>query len=448
MQIVILSGGSGTRLWPLSNDARSKQFLRLLSDPEGKPESMLQRLVRQLREAGINDNITVATSMAQRDAVAGQLKDVDILTEPSRSHNFPAIALATEYLTKVKHCDSNEIIVVLPCDPFTVSGYFEAIRRMVAGVQKDAAELILMGIAPTYPSSKYGYILPAPPTDLSVETGVSHVDRFIEKPSVEDAETLIGLGAVWNAGVFAFRLGFLNKLTSQYLNYNTFEEVVEHYDLLPHTSFDYEVLEKTENMGMVPFCGRWKDLGTWNTLTDEISCRNYGNVITDGTGENTHIFNELELPLVCIGTKDLVVAASPDGILVSEKSKSEDIKKLSPQLHHRPMFEERRWGIYRVIDQTKALDGHCSLTKRLTLNPGASISYQRHAHREEVWTFVDGEGEIVIGDERKPVKRGMTFIIPAGTMHALKAKTPLTFIEVQTGTPLIEEDIERFPYEW
>lgn len=448
MQIIILSGGSGTRLWPLSNDARSKQFLRLLSDPDGNPESMLQRLVRQLRASGINAEITVATSASQRDAVAGQLKDVNILTEPSRRHTFPAIALASEYLAKVKNCPANETVVVLPCDPFTVSGYFEAIRRMVKGIENNAADLILMGIAPTYPSSKYGYILPSPPSDLSVETGVSHVERFVEKPSVNEAEKLIGEGAVWNAGVFAFRLGFLSNLTSKYINYNSFEEVVEHYELLPHTSFDYEVLEKTENMGMVPFCGRWKDLGTWNTLTDEISCRTYGKVITDGTGENTHIFNELDLPLVCIGTKDLVIAASPDGILVTEKAKSEDIKKFGNQVHHRPMFEERRWGIYRVIDQTKAADGHCSLTKRLTLNPGASISYQRHAHREEVWTFVDGEGEIVIGDKRQPARRGMTFIIPAGTMHALRAITPLTFIEVQTGTPLIEEDIERFPYEW
>ena len=447
MQIVILSGGSGTRLGPLSNDARSKQFLRLLSDPSGNPESMLQRVVRQLREAGINDDITVATSVSQRDAVASQLgEEVDIVTEPLRRHTFPAICLAAEYLLKVKGCSPDETVIVLPCDPFTERGYFETIRKMAHGIENNYAPLMLMGLFPTYPSSKYGYIIPD--KDKEADGYLRQVSRFVEKPSEEEAALLIKNGAYWNAGVFAFRLNFITDWASRYVRYDSFGEIATHYEDFPQTSFDYEVVETTRSLGMVEFHGNWKDLGTWNTLTDEIDTRVYGNVITDSTCENTHIFNELDLPLLCIGTRDLVIAASPDGILVTEKSKSEQIKKYAGDLRTRPMYEERRWGIYRVIDQTEAADGHRSLTKRLTLYAGASISYQRHTFREEVWTFVDGEGEIVIGEERRPVKRGMTVIIPAGTMHALRASTPLTFIEVQSGTKLIEEDIERFPYEW
>lgn len=451
MQIIILSGGSGTRLWPLSNDARSKQFLRLLSDPSGNPESMLQRVTRQIKNSDLNASITIATGIAQKDAVSSQLgADVDIVTEPSRRHTFPAICLACEYLAKVKGCQAGETVVVMPCDPFTGDDYFTSISRMARAVEQDEADLLLMGITPTYPSAKYGYIL----SDYGNNSGTTEtdrvvkVDKFIEKPSSSEAEKLIAGGALWNAGVFAFRLGFMTGLAEKYVTGNSFEEIAASFSNYPFTSFDYEVAEKTKSMAMVPYSGNWKDLGTWNTLTDEISWHTYGNVIADDSNRDTHIFNELDMPLLCIGTSGLVIAASPDGILITDKSRSEDIKNFATQLKHRPMYEERRWGVYRVIDHTEAPDGHCSLTKRLTLNPGASISYQRHACRDEVWTFVDGEGEIVLDEQRKPVRRGDTIVIPAGTMHALRATTPLTFIEVQSGTKLIEEDIERFSYEW
>lgn len=151
---------------------------------------------------------------------------------------------------------------------------------------------------------------------------------------------------------------------------------------------------------------------------------------------------------MCIGTKDLIIAASPDGILVSEKSCSEDIKKFADRLKRRPMYEERRWGTYKVIDYVDYPDGFSALTKHLTLNPGASISYQNHACRDEVWTFIDGEGEIVLDGKRQPVHRGMTVQIPKGVRHALRASTSLSFIEVQSGSNLVESDIQRFPLDW
>ena len=449
MQIILLSGGSGTRLWPLSNDARSKQFLKILpGENANSPESMIQRVVRQIKESGIDADISIATSVSQRDAVAGQLgSEAEIITEPSRRHTFPAISLACEYLRLVKKCSPDETVIVMPCDPFTGLGYYETVSKMSEGIEKDLCNLMVMGLKPTYPSSKYGYIEPYPKAE-EIGEGIIPVRSFVEKPSVADAQNLIEHGALWNAGVFSFRLDYLNKLSRKYVNPGSYQDCVNNFKDYPLTSFDYEVAEKEKSMGVVKFDGYWKDLGTWNTLTDELEKKEYGNVITDGSSENTHIFNELTIPLLCIGTKDLVIAASPDGILVSEKSKSENVKKYANDLKQRPMYEERRWGTYKVVDYIEFPDNFHALTKQLTLNPGASISYQKHSCRDEVWTFIDGEGEIVLDGERKPVKRGDVINIPKGQLHALRASTPLTFIEVQHGSNLIEEDIERFPYDW
>lgn len=447
MQIILLSGGSGTRLWPLSNDARSKQFLRLLDVANSdKRESMIQRVHRQLCASNIKAELTVATSVSQVDSVIAQLgNSVDIVAEPCRRDTFPAISLACEYLSKEKGCTDDEVVIVMPCDPYTESGYFEAIEKMAKGIAEDKAEMIVMGINPTYPSAKYGYVVP---DKKNIKGEVVAVKRFTEKPTVSVAEQLIADGALWNGGVFAFRLGYLTSISEKYVNAPSFSVIRNRYADFPKISFDYEVAEKAKNIGMVKYDGEWKDLGTWNTLTDELKHGEYGNVITDGTGRNTHIFNELNIPLLCMGTEDLVIAASPDGIIVSEKSKSENVKTYAADLKHRPMYEERRWGTYRVIDHMEFPDGYCALTKQLTLNPGCSISYQRHAYRDEVWTFIDGEGMIVLDGERHAVKRGDVFKIPRGQMHALKAVTALSFIEVQTGSNLVEEDIERFPYEW
>lgn len=431
----------------MANDARSKQFLKILPGPkENEPESMIQRVVRQIKESGIKADINVATSISQRDAVTSQVGEyVNIVTEPSRRHTFPAICLACEYLSKVKECPDSEVVVVLPCDPFTEIGYYDTIMQMTQSLQHSFYDLILMGIPPLLPSSKYGYILP----DSKKETlPVKPVVRFKEKPDVNEAKKLIEQGALWNAGVFAFRLGYLLKLSDGYILEDSFQKYLENFDKYPETSFDYEVSEKVKNMGVIKYTGKWKDLGTWNTITDELEGFEFGNVTTDGSPRNTHILNELNIPMLCLGTQNLIVAASPDGIIVSDKSKSETVKQFAGKLKQRPMYEERRWGTYKVVDYVEFPDGFYALTKQLTINPGASISYQKHSCRDEVWTFIDGEGEIVLDGIRTPVKRGDVKYIPKGQLHALKANTSLTFIEVQHGSTLIEEDIERFPYEW
>lgn len=449
MKIILLSGGSGQRLWPLSNGTQAKQFLRLLKSPEGEKESMVQRVVRQIKEAGLLESITVATSMSQADMIANQLGEygVDIVTEPARRDTFPAIALASAYLQKEKHCRSDEIVVVMPCDPYTESGYFHTIAKMVKAVESNAADLVLMGITPTSPSSKFGYIVPQA-GDASAE--VQTVNRFVEKPERALAEQLLAEGALWNGGVFAFRLGYITQILEKYVNAPSFTEVRARYQEFPKISFDYEVAERASSVAVVSFTGQWKDLGTWNALTEELPSQTIGNVVLDEQAVNTHVVNELDLPLICVGTRDLVIATSNDGILVADKDHSEDLKKHLAKLgtDSRPMYEERRWGEYKVIDHIEFADGQKVLTKRLCIRAGKNISYQVHHHREEVWTIINGTGQLVLNGEQRNVKPGDVIHIRREQFHAIRAITDLYIIEVQSGDRLTEDDITRYPYTW
>ena len=447
MQLVLLSGGSGKRLWPLSNNARSKQFLPLLEKEDGTMESMVQRVVRQVREAHLTDDITLATNASQLDIIINQLGDsVSVVTEPERRDTFPAIALASGYLKLKKGCPDDEVVVIMPCDPFTEAGYFETIGRMVKCVEADVAELVLMGRTPTYPSEKYGYVVPV--TDHLMAEGSMAVSKFTEKPNVERARELLGMGALWNGGVFAFRLGYMMEIAQRYVKADSFEEMRSRYSEFPKISFDYEVAEKADSVAVLPYSGQWKDLGTWNTLTDELHHHIIGNAVMGPRCTNTHVINELQYPIYVDGMEDTVIAASPDGIIVCRKKYTEDIKKAVDHLTPRPMYEERRWGSYRVIDDTTYADGRHSLTKSLTINAGKNISYQVHRHRSEAWTIVEGEGIFVLDGVERKVGPGETVVIPVNHYHALKALTTLTFIEVQTGNPLVEEDIERSEWKW
>ena len=412
-------------------------------------ESMVQRVVRQAQEANLTTDITLATNASQLDIITNQLDDtVSVVTEPERRDTFPAIALAASYLSLAKNCSDDEVVVIMPCDPYTEIGYFETISRMVECVKQNVADLVLMGITPTYPSEKYGYVVPKEATSNEQRAISQPVARFTEKPTTAVAEELLKQNAFWNGGVFAFRLGYMMNIVRKYITSDSFEDTRARYSEFPKISFDYEVAEKAQSVAVVPFNGQWKDLGTWNTLTDVLKKSVLGNAVMGSHCENTHIVNELQNPIYVDGLKDVVVAACPDGILVCSKEHAEDIKKAVENLTPRPMYEERRWGTYRVLDDTIYADGNHALTKSITLKTGKNISYQIHHHRAETWTFVQGEGIFVLDGVEQRVKAGDTVHIPVEHYHAIKALTELTFIEVQCGNPLVEEDIERFEYNW
>jgi mannose-1-phosphate guanylyltransferase len=328
MEIILLSGGSGKRLWPLSNNERSKQFLPLLEKPGGGMESMVQRVVRQINEAGLKAGITIATNAAQEHIIREQLGDgIPTVLEPERRDTFPAIALACSYLSLAKGCNDDEPVIIMPCDPYTEAGYFHTIGKMADAVAKDAARLVLMGVKPTYPSSKYGYVVPEKGTG-----GCLKVRRFTEKPSVEMAVELLDDGALWNGGVFGFRLGYLMDMVRSYVDEKDFEGVRARYADFPKISFDYEVAEKEKSVAVVPFDGEWKDLGTWNTLTDELSAPVTGRGVLGEDNENVKIINELDIPVFADGLKDIVIAVSADGILVCHRKQTENIKKYVEKL--------------------------------------------------------------------------------------------------------------------
>jgi mannose-1-phosphate guanylyltransferase len=446
MRLVLLSGGSGKRLWPLSNDARSKQFLKVLENQNGKLQSMVQRVWGQLGNVGLADSAVIATSKSQVDMIQSQLgQEVPIIIEPMRRDTFPAIALASVYLYSVEGIRLDEVIAVLPVDPYVEDRFFHRVKDLEETVLASGADLALIGVEPTYPSAKYGYIVPA---SKSSDSGYLRVSHFTEKPTEEKAAELIKQGALWNCGVFAFKLDYIISLLQEKGFPTQYDGLLKQYDKLPKISFDYEVVEKTENIVVLPYDGYWKDLGTWNTLTEEMATNQIGKGVISVDCENTHLINELDIPVTVLGISNAVVAVSPDGILVADKAKSPKIKELVNGFDQRPMYEERRWGWYRVLDYTKFEDGREVLTKRIGVTAGKNLSYQMHHHRSEVWTIIKGEGEFALNGEIRRVKPGDVLEIPVGAKHGIKAITDLEFIEVQTGTQLIEEDIVRIYMTW
>lgn len=337
MRLVILSGGSGIRLWPLSNDVRSKQFLKALRDANGKPESMIQRLWQQVKESGLRDVSFISTTAAHVELIHKQLgMDVPLIIEPQRRDTFPAIALAAAYLQSIVGVEPNEIITVMPVDPYVDTRFLTKIQALEQALIQSGADIGLLGVEPVYPTSRYGYIIPqlddqgraTPEYDLYWK-----VKHFAEKPTEERARQLIAEKALWNCGVFAFSLGYILSQLKQRGLPTDYQEVVQHYDQLPKISFDYEVVEKADQVIVMPYDGTWKDLGTWDTLTEYIDRTVTGQGYLSSTCTNTHVWNELEIPVVVVGVSDVVVVASPDGILVADKASSHLVKEILNNLH-------------------------------------------------------------------------------------------------------------------
>jgi len=401
---------------------------------------MVQRMYRMIIKEDANASVTIATSENQITSIRSQLGDkVGVSVEPCRRDTFPAIALAAAYLHDVQGVSADEALVVCPVDPYVEADYFRMLKRLSEQAAKGDANLVLMGVEPTYPSEKYGYIMPVS------KDAISEVSAFKEKPDVKTAEEYIAQGALWNGGVFAFKLQYVLNIASEVFGTATYKDLFDRYAELTKISFDYAVVEKEEHIQVMRFAGQWKDLGTWNTLTEAMSDEVAGNAIAVDCF-NTHVINELQIPLIALGVRNLAIAATPDGILVTEKSASGRLKDYV--VDQRPMYEKRVWGEYQVLDYKIQNDGQNFLTKHLIISPGQHISYQRHSYRTEMWTFIDGIGKLILDGVVTSVGRGDTAYIKPGMKHAIKADTELHIIEVQVGDELTEEDIERLDWDW
>lgn len=433
MNIVLLSGGSGKRLWPLSNDVRSKQFIKLFKN-NGEYESMVQRVYRQIKKIDSDAKVTIATSKTQVSAIHNQLgNEVGICVEPCRRDTFPAIALATLYLVYKLGLSPEESVVVCPVDPYVNDDYFKALKRLSEQADKGESNLVLMGIVPTYPSEKYGYIIP----EGKEET--SKVKTFKEKPTVDVAEQYIGHGALWNGGVFAYKLKYVMGIAHKLIDFTDYEDFFKKYDTLAKISFDYAVVEKEENIQVMRFSGEWKDLGTWNTLTEAMEEPVIGKGVIGEHCKGVHIINEMNVPILALGLKDVVISASPEGILVSDKEFSSYIKPYVDKFEQQIMFAEKSWGAYQVIDVE---DG--SMTIKVTLNPGSKMNYHSHERRDEVWVVIAGEGETVVDGMRQAIHTGDVITMAAGCRHTVYATTELRLIEVQLGREISVEDKKKY----
>lgn len=437
MNIVLLSGGSGQRLWPLSNEIRSKQFIKIFHRQDGMLESMVQRVYRQIRTVDPGAEITVATSRSQVSALHNQLgENIGISVEPCRRDTFPAIALAASYLHDIRGVSRKEAIVVCPVDPYVEVDYFRALEELGNYAAQREANLVLMGIEPTYPSEKYGYIIPEKADQ------VSKVSVFKEKPDQRTAEKYISQGALWNGGVFAFKLDYVLKRAHELIDFTDYEDLYRKYDSLKKISFDYAVVEHEPYIEVMRFSGMWKDLGTWNTLTEAMDSQIVGEALYNETCENLHVINELNVPVLCMGLKNIVVSASPEGILVSDKQQSSYIKPFVNTLDNKVMFAEKSWGSFRVLDV-----GDDSLTIKVTLNPGHSMNYHSHEHRDEIWNVISGQGRTVVDEREQSVKAGDVICMKAGCRHTVIADTELQMIEVQLGQDITVHDKKKYELE-
>ncbi len=435
MNIILLSGGSGTRLWPLSNEVRSKQFVKFFKNDKGEEESMVQRVYRQIKSVDPEARITIATSKVQRSAIRNQLgENVSISIEPGRRDTFPAIALSCEYLHDELGVSEDEVVVVLPVDPYVDESYFERVKLLVEKASMGTSNLYLMGIEPTEPSSKYGYIIPKEKAELS------KVVSFKEKPDEETAKKYIAQGALWNAGIFAFKLSYLLKIAKERTGFGSYQGLFAHYNDQEKISFDYAVAEHEQNIEVLRFAGKWIDVGTWNAIADVMESDTKGRVLMDETCSNTKVLNELDIPLLVVGAKNLIVAASPDGILVSEKEHSSEIKELVEEIEDPARYVEKSWGEYQTI----AADPKY-LVAIVNLPKGHQMSYHCHELRDETWTVLNGTGKVTIEGKESELKPGDALRLPAGIKHTIFAESDLTLLESQIGETIDVHDKKKYP---
>ena len=458
---VIMAGGSGSRLWPLSRQLNPKQFLPL-ADAE---LSMLQATIQRL------DGLAVALprlicNEQHRFLAAEQLRQLgmeqaNILLEPVGRNTAPAIALAA--LQAVEEAD-DPILLVLAADHLIQDvAAFHASIRTALPLAADG-KLVTFGIVPTHPETGYGYI----EQGHSVGDGGYAVNRFVEKPDLATARDYLACGNYfWNSGMFMFRASrYLEELErfqpailaacraalkggAQDMHFTRVDH--DAFAACPEDSIDYAVMEKTADAVMVPLDAGWSDIGSWSALWDVSAKDAEGNVFKgDVLGQdtrNTYVHADSRL-VATVGVEDLVIVETKDAVLVAHKDQVQDVKKIVERIkadgrqehvNHREVY--RPWGMYDSID-----NGHRYQVKRITVQPGAKLSVQMHHHRAEHWIVVSGTAKVTNGDNTYLVTENQSTYIPIGQIHALEnpGVIPLELIEVQSGSYLGEDDIVRF----
>ena len=424
MKMILLCGGGGKRLWPISNNVHSKQFAQLFDDGNGNYRSMLEHAISEIREIDPDVQVTIAAGRVQTEEVRSQLGfDVSLTEEPSRRNTFPAISLAASYLKDHDHVDPQEPIVIFSVDSYADRSFYESLFSLGEILDDGNTNLVLMGIEPTSPSDKYGYIIPASSDEVSA------VRAFREKPDTETAKKYIEEHhALWNAGVFACRLEYLLRRADIVFGSSSYANLLQRYPELKQISFDYAVVEKEPNIAVKRYNGTWTDAGTWTGMCSLLKNKDIGQVVRDDQCEDTLIVNHLDFPILAMGVKNLVIAASRDGILVAEKDRIPDLKTVVDDVWLEPRVIGKRYGGKEVLHRSES-----SETSLLTIRAGSSVTIKTDLGVRKTLTVLHGAGE--------KMKPGTIFTIQDGEKWQINADTDIQLIET-----MIEFEIEPEDY--
>ena len=327
MYIILLSGGKGKRMWPISSSTHPKQYIKMvdnpLSDSSNEPVSMLQRIWFQLKKTGLHKNTIITTNISQSAIIKEQIESsVKIAIEPDSRDTYPSILLSVSYLKEHLNALNEDFVCVLPVDSYTDNSFFQSIIKLEELLKTTHSQVALIGATPKTPSSKYGYIL------LNEDMGeYFKVSSFKEKPSKLQAKKLISDGCLWNCGVACFKIGTILKHAEKKNIPMDYETLCKIYNILPKNSFDKEFLETAKDIIALKFHKNWLDIGTWCGISERISTKNIGNAFQHKSCENTTIINKLPQQIITIGCKNLIVVASEEGILITEKESSSKLKE-------------------------------------------------------------------------------------------------------------------------
>ena len=431
MRLVLLCGGSGTRLRPLSNDIRSKLFLDLLPAPGGGRESMIRRLCRQLEEAGMLSSALFVVRADQTAMLRRRIGESGlVIPEPARRGTWPAAALAASYLHSALAVRPDEIVCIMPADPLVDASFFHAISRLPEALKRTDAKLAMIGAAPKHPSDQLGYIVPDGPLEPD---GRAAVRRFVEKPAAAEAERLIRAGALWNCGVYAFRLDYLLRAMAERGLPGDYGRLQELYGRLDADSFDREIAEREPDAVVLRHDGLWRDLGNWAALAGELGAPVIGPGTITGDAQGSQIVNELHIPIHVVGVPRIIAAAGPDGILVADLKESGRLRDL-PWPKGRPMYGEYAWGIRRVIHADASEGGRTIALAKLV--PGAVRRMPEEAAGSLLIAAIAGEGELLRRDGSAAALRpGLAAFMEGGEPFALRTDSGMELIEVHVGGP-------------